>query len=124
MKKYSLDFRIQVLSMLSQCKSVSETCRLYGISRDTLYRWLRLQSQHGTPQDPPSKKYYRKLDPVKLEEYVLSNQHMMLKDYARHFGVSSSAIGDALRRLGITRKKRLTCIRKEMRRSEKYFWSK
>ena len=123
MKKYSLDFRIRVLASLSSGKRAVEVCRLFGISSDTLYRWRRLHRAHGRPDDPPSKSYFKKLDPAKLQAYVLSNPHLMRKDYAAHFGVSSSAIGQAFKRLGITRKKRLTCTKREMKRNESYFWS-
>lgn len=122
MKKYSTDYRKRALSMVSGGKKISEVCLILGICRATIYRWQSQLSKSGTLADKPQKSYFRKLDPQELLEYVEKHPGKMRKDYAHHFNVSPSSIGDAFKRLGITRKKRLIAIRNEMSREDRYFW--
>jgi transposase len=55
----------------------------------------------------------RKIDPVALKAHVRDYPDARLKDRAHHFGVHTSAIGFALKRLKITVKKNSYAIGKE-----------
>lgn len=120
---YSVDLRERILKYLSGGGKKSQASLIFGVSRDSIYRWEQLQKAKGRPIDDPPKRSFKKLDPELLKAYVKAHPDEMLKIYARHFNVDPMAISKAFKRLKITRKKRLYSIKKEKKRSALYFWS-
>lgn len=98
---YSLDLRQRVVNRVKSGHSVPETAELYELSSATIYRWLKRTDLAPTVV----KERRRKIDPVALKAHVRDYPNARLKDRARHFGVHTSAIGFALKRLKITVKK-------------------
>jgi transposase len=119
---YSLDLRERVLSYLSGGGKKSEASKIFGVSRDSIYRWEQLKKIKGRPIDDPPKRSFKKLDPEILKAYVKAHPDEMLKTYAQHFNVDPMAIFKAFKRLKITRKKRLYSTKKEKKQSGAYFW--
>lgn len=103
---YSTDLREKALSYYKQCRNISQTASVYGVSRHTLYRWIRLQEQTGSLKHRVKGQNAAKLDMVKLAGYVKQHPDAYLYEIAREFDCTASAVLYALRRLGITRKKR------------------
>jgi transposase len=101
---YSLDLRQRAVKRVKSGHSVPETAALYEISPATLYRWLKRSDLAPTVV----KQRRRKIDPVALKAHVRDYPDARLKDRAHHFGVHTSAIGFALKRLKITVKKTVT----------------
>ena len=98
---YSLDLRQRAVKRVKSGHSVPETAALYEISPATLYRWLKRTDLAPTVV----KQRCRKIDPAALKAHVRDYPEARLKDRAHHFGVHTSAIGFALKRLKITVKK-------------------
>lgn len=84
----------------------------FDISSATLYAWLKeLESGYIKPE---RKQFFRKVDPELLEIYVNENPNLTCEQIAQHFGVSATAINNALKKLGFTFKKRNFSIKNEM----------
>jgi putative transposase len=99
---YSTDLRERVVDYVRSGGRKVDACGLFGVGRETIYRWLGskdLQPKTYTRKKP------RKIDPCKLRDHVRQHPHMLSKERAVHFGVSSSGMCRALKRVKITRKK-------------------
>ena len=103
---YSTDLREKALDYYGQCNNISQVASAYGISRHTLYRWIRLKEQTGSLKHRVTGQNAAKLDMFKLAQYVEQHPDAYLYEIAREFDCTASAVLYALRRLGITRKKR------------------
>jgi len=120
---YSYDLREKAINAVDRGHSKSNVCRMFKISRNTLYLWLKLREQTG--DFAPVIDYARgpkpKIDDLKaFEEFAhhngdLTHQEMALK---WHKPVSKTRIGQALKRIGFSRKKKLMAMGKEMNKQE------
>ena len=98
---YSLDLREAALSYIKNGGSKVEASRLFGFSRNTLYRWLNAENlqpkKHGFRN--------RKLDKVALKKHVEEHPDMFLHERAEVFDVHTSSISRALRAMNIVKKR-------------------
>lgn len=62
--------------------------------------------EQGDFQDKPRRKYFRKIDPKKFEEYLREHPDSYLREIARVFDCSIAAVSKALKSIGYTKKKR------------------
>lgn len=104
-KAYSLDLRKKVISFVSQGGSKREAVKIFGISEDTLYRWLR-REKIGELAPKKRVNFPRKIALETLRDYVEKTPDHTLKEIGKALGLSASNILKGLRRLKITRKKR------------------
>lgn len=118
-KAYSLDLRKLVLSHLEGGSDKKSVSQLFNIGIATVYRWARQKREKGHLQIQENQSRYRKLDYEQLQLYVENNPDLFLFEIADHFGVAQQTIFYALKKLKITRKKRLRFIRNEMKRKER-----
>lgn len=97
---YSLDYRRRVIDFVSECGSQKEACRIFKLSRNTVYRWLQMDDLrpkvHG--------RRHRKLDRDALAQHVKDYPHMLLRERAHHFGVHTSAIAYQLKQMQLVKK--------------------
>ena len=68
--------------------------------------WRQKYKKTGEIKNKPLCRTPRKLDNDKLISYVKEHPDAYLKEIAEAFGCSVTAVAKALKRLGITRKKR------------------
>ena len=109
---YSYDLREKVISAVDRGQKKRDVCRNFKISRNTLNIWLKLREETG---DFAAKINYRrgpapKIEDLKsFEEFAHKNGHLTQKEMALkwHKPVSKTRIGQALLRIGFTRKKNL-----------------
>jgi len=83
----------------------------FKISTTAINSWRQKYKETGEIKDapmPPRKP--KKLDPEKLKAYMEEHPDAYLKEIGEAFGCSDTAVRKALRRLGMTRKKRLSGI--------------
>lgn len=98
---YSIDLRKSALSYINNGGSKVEASRLFGFSRNTLYRWLNAD-------DLAPKKHgfrHRKLDKKALKKHVEEHPDMFLHERAQVFGVHTSSISRALKAMRIVKKR-------------------
>lgn len=122
---YSQDFREKAIAAVERGEKKSQLCKILQISRNTLDLWLKAKAETGTVK---AKEYRRGPEPKikdleEFRQFAKANGGKTLAEMARGWKeeISAPTIGKALQRIGFTRKKKLTDIRKEMRKKEKNF---
>jgi transposase len=123
-KPYSLDLRNRVLEYIDETKDKVKASQIFKVGIATIYRWIARKTQIGSVAPFSKKIYSKKIDDQRLIAYVTQNPDHFLSEIANHFGTTLQAIFYALKRLKITRKKRLRSIRKEALKSEKNLYKK
>lgn len=111
---YSVDLRQRVVNYVNNGGNVKEAKKLFNIGKATIYRWL------GSPTLVPKKveTRSRKLNRVALENDVKENPDISIKERAKKFNVSPSAICYAFKKMNITRKKNSYVIEKGIEKKE------
>lgn len=102
---YSTDLRERVIEYIEAGNTLKDACRIFKMSRSTIYQWRKLKETTGTLEKQIYKHGAIKLNDQQLIEYVQANPDLYQKDYAEKFNMSSSGICRAFKRLHITLKK-------------------
>jgi len=107
---YSMDLRERVVEhvRLHNKKSASE---IYKVSRPTINKWLEYEKRYKSLAAGKAEGRRSEIDPVKLKAYIDKHSDHYLREIALEFGVSYVAIHNALKRLGISRKKNDAVLR-------------
>jgi transposase len=100
---YSKDFRETALSIRKkQGLSLLETAELLGIGVASLFRWTKKPEANKTRNKPATK-----IDMEALARDVEDKPDDFQYERAMRLGVSESCVGRALKRLKVSRKKRV-----------------
>ena len=100
---YSLDFRRRIFNLRKEEKlTFAQTAARFKVCISTLIRWARCIEPKLTRDKPAVK-----LDMELLRQDVEKHPDAYLRERATRLGVSISGVGHALKRLGVTRKKKL-----------------
>jgi transposase len=126
---YSYDLREKAVKAIDRGEKKSHVCRTLNISRNTLDIWLKLRKETGTVAAKTN--YHRgpkpKIDDLTaFKEFAQKYGHLTQEQMARKWQqpVSKTRIGQALKRIGWTRKKKLMAMEKEMKKPEVSFSDK
>ncbi|MCH9625846.1 MAG: hypothetical protein S4CHLAM123_10300 [Chlamydiales bacterium] len=117
-KPYSVDLRERVLKYLETNNDKKSAAQLFQVGIATIYRWVARKKEKGHVQPIQRKYAYKKIDDQKLIAYVEAYPDLFLSEIAEHFSLTTEGIFRALKRLKITRKKRLRFTRKEKKKQE------
>ncbi|MEF9992015.1 MAG: IS630 transposase-related protein [Romboutsia sp.] len=82
-----------------------DTCKVFKVSETTLTRWIK-RSKENNLENKIRERKPKKIYPDKLVEYINKNPDAYLVEIAEEFNCTEGAIRKALKRQGITRKKR------------------
>lgn len=115
---YSLDMRQRALDLLEEGKSKIEISRMLGVSKTSILRWKKRASRGELAAIYPKQRGGFRVDDEKLKAYVAQNPDAYQAEIAEAIGAKENTVCRALKRLKITRKKRLHSIEKEMKKSE------
>jgi len=102
---YDKKFREKVLNHVEKGHSQEETRKLFGIGRNTIRSWKKLEEETGNLSKRELNRSWRKIDPEKLKADVESNPSDFNAERAKRFGCSEDG-RRALKRNDLTRKKR------------------
>ncbi|MDY6941271.1 MAG: IS630 transposase-related protein [Cyanobacteriota bacterium] len=121
---YSEDLRRKAIDAVQRGEKKSQVCRFYQISRNTLDLWLKRLQETGSvrPSVLGAGGQVPKLkDREKFRQFLVQNKEKTQKQIAEMWGegLTQQNVSYVLKKLGITRKKKLTAIRKKMKISEK-----
>jgi transposase len=119
---YSYDLRRKAIEAFKGGERKSDVCRMFNISRNTLDLWLKREAQTGDYQAIThfQKGYQHKItDWKRFEEFVQKHGGKTQREMAKLWGdnVTQQNISDALMKLGVSRKKRLTATENGMNSS-------
>ncbi len=100
---YSIDFRRKVLEIKARTGlSFEETAHRFGVSKSSVSRWAKRLEPSRTRNKPATKIYPDQLI-RDVEQHPDAYQH----ERAERFGCSQRGICDALKRLKISREKKI-----------------
>ena len=103
---YDKKYRESVLNHVAKGNSQEETRKLFGLSKNTINQWKKLQEETGTLSNRPLDRKWRLIDPEKLQADVEEYPDDFNAERAKRFGCSERGIDEAMKRHKITRKKR------------------
>jgi transposase len=114
---YSYDLRRKAINAVRSGEKKVSVCRMFSISRNTLDLWLKREQQTGDFQAISN---YQKGKRPKIknfqgfQEFVLQHNSKTQQRIAQLWGdnLTQQNVSDALKKLGITRKKNLWVSRK------------
>ena len=123
---YSYDLRTKAIAAVKRGEGKTDVSRMLNISRNTLDLWLKREEEDG---DYQAITHYQQgcrhkiTDWQKFREFVQQHGDQTQAQMAKLWGdnVSQQNISDALHRIGVSRKKKLTGIENEMDLSTKSF---
>jgi transposase len=113
---YSVDFRKKVMDHL-ETSTIHETAQRFKISDSAVSSWRRLLKKTGSLRAVQVIRKPRKINYEELREYVEKHPDKYLREIAEVFKVSLRGIDYALKKMGITLKKRPNCIKRETRKN-------
>lgn len=126
-KPYSKDLRLKSLSLINDGKNILEVAELLKISRSSLYLWQKKQREEGdvTPKKGNQNGHSHKIKNLDFfKKFVDENHDLTATDMAEKWGnISIPTICKWLKRIGYTRKKKLTDIRSDAKSNAKYIWT-
>lgn len=106
---YSIDLRKRCVDYYTSGHSKTETAKVFQVGTGTVSRWraeLRDKGMWGNIYKSDSRQP-KKLKFEALKKYVEKHPDAFLYEIAAEFSASSEGVRNALKRYGITRKKRL-----------------
>jgi len=103
---YSEDYRKRAVEYYYEGKTQAEVQEAFKIFPSTLRDWRTRYEAGMLKANYPKSRKPRKLPPDALISYVEENPDAFLAEIGEHFGCSDVAVGKALKKLNITRKKR------------------
>lgn len=110
---YPIHFRKKILAKLEEGQSIRAVAQHFEINKNTIVEWKkRIEIKRTRPRKPS------KVDDDALRADVEQYPDDYQYERAARFGCATSTIGDALKRLNITVKKRPYGTRKQKQNSE------
>jgi transposase len=100
----SSDIRIRVISFVRDGGSKAEAARRFGVSRMSVFNWLRC-GETVTQYSKPGPRTARKIDRLELQQHVKDYPDMTQAERGNIFGVSRFCIWHNLKQLRVSRKK-------------------
>lgn len=116
---YSYDLRTKAIEAIQRGERKSAVCRMLKISRNTLDLWLKREEQTGDYQATTGFQMgsrHKITDWERFSEFVKQHGGKTQSEMASLWGdnVTQQNISNALRKLGLSRKKKLTATRNAM----------
>ena len=111
---YSVDFRKRAIEYMSEGHTGKELYAAFKIYPSEVNKWRVLLERTGSlePQYPRTRK--GKIDIKRLEQELERKPDLTLPELARIFGCTKQSVAVALKKAGITRKKRHSDTRKNV----------
>lgn len=104
---YDKKFKERVLAYIQEGHTQEAASCVFGISTSAIKEWSkRVASGEGLEARTRCRKP-KKIEPEKLRVYISVNPDAYIREIAAEFGCARSAVQKALKKLKITRKKRL-----------------
>lgn len=107
---YDRKYRQRTIGYRQEGHTLEQTSRVFKISVTTIRDWEKLHQETGGFGKRALNRSFKKIDPARLESYVAEHPDAYLSEIAEVFCCGESAVRKALKKLGITRKKRRTVI--------------
>ena len=125
---YSEDLRQKAIAAVKRGERKKDVSQMFNISRNTLDLWLKREEQTGDCRAITNYQQgcrHKITDWQRFGEFVRQHGGKTQAQIAKLWGnnVTQQNISDAMQKLGVSRKKKLTGIKNEMKSSVKSFRS-
>ncbi|MEZ4606656.1 MAG: IS630 transposase-related protein [Deinococcales bacterium] len=117
---YDLDLRKRAIVLIEEVVSVANVSRVLGVSEYAIRDWKKRHAQGCLAAQYPKRRGAYHIQEEALKAHLQEKPDAYLSELAEVAGGTSQGVSHALRRLGITRKKRHQNTENEMRRKEKH----
>jgi predicted DNA-binding protein YlxM (UPF0122 family) len=117
---YSVDFKKCAVRFFQNDHTFEEAHEVFGMSKSTLYAWIK-EAEAGFPEKP-KRTFEKKIKKAALIQALEEKPDSELSELAEPFNCSKQAVFYALKRLGITRKKRPLPTPKSRKKHAKSFF--
>ena len=97
---YSVDLRRRVIEFVKQGGRKTDAAHIFNVGRRTIYDWLERSDLNPTVRGV----YDSKLNKKELAAHVKAHPDALLRERAEHFGMHTSTIGSALKKMAIRKK--------------------
>jgi len=102
---YDVKFRKRTIEYHEAGNSIRKTAKIFGISKNTLEKWLKQQRETGE-LNRKYRSYKTAINKEELLSYLQASPDAYQAEIAEHFGCHQSVVSRTMKRLRITRKKR------------------
>jgi len=86
---YDKKFRESVLKHVSEGHSKESTRKLFGLGKNTIADWEKLQAETGSLEKRKLDRKASIFKSAELNDYNEKNPNALLKDIAQHFGITT-----------------------------------
>lgn len=114
---YSEDIRKMVLSHVDAGITIEKASLLFSVGTSSMKRWKKNRKLTGKVMGQGRPKNPYKIGDEALKKYIKEHPDAYLDEIAEYFGVTSPGIFAALKRLKITRKKRASFTKKDVKKN-------
>lgn len=104
---YSTDLKLRAIAYAEEGHTLAQTATVFKVHPWSINHWRKKYKATGTVENKVRRPVNKKIIPEKLIEYVKAHPDAYLKEIAEVFGCCPAAVLRRLRKLGITRKKRI-----------------
>ncbi|SPR05209.1 IS630 family transposase [Orientia tsutsugamushi] len=109
-RRYSYDLRMKIFKAVDDGLSIVKACKIFNISRNTIYRWKHLKCETGDIKAKPygqAKGYNAKIDLKEFEELIINHHDKTAKELSIILGnrLQRTRINYYRKLLGYTYKK-------------------
>ena len=112
-----VDLRMKAVKhYLGSGHTFAQTGEIFGVGATTVRSWVVQYEETGDLSNKPLSRKPKKLDPDKLRAYVKDCPDATQQEIADEFGCCNQAVSKALKRLGITRKKKRAATKSKTRK--------
>jgi transposase len=115
---YGIDYRKRAIELLAEGQSCQAVSEILGIDRKTLYNWKNRNEAGCLGTSYPAKRGAYRIDEAELKAHLEEHPDAYLAELAGIAGGSTHGVRHALKRLGISRKKRHPSTESEMKINE------
>lgn len=112
----SKDLREAAVIYKLEGHTLEETAKIFKVGKSSVSNWVKKYKETGDLSDKPLNRGFKKIDPEKLKAHVKEHPDDTQKEMAKVFGCCNQAISQALKRCGITRKKRQHATKNRVRK--------
>ncbi len=112
----SVDLREAAVAYYEKGHTYEETGKVFQVAGSTVYIWVKKKRETGDLHNKPLNRGFKKIDPEKLRAYVKEHPDDNQQQIAEAFGCCNQSVSKALKRCGITRKKKRHFIKNKTRK--------
>ena len=103
---YSFDLRKKVINYIEKGKSQASASEAFGLHKNTVNRWCKRYKEVGVFTAKPRLGFKSKVNKLELEEFIKNNPNIKLSEAGIKFGITGSQVGNILKKLGFSYKKK------------------